>query len=61
MRVLHLVDSGLYGKERVILKLMEQQGLDPMLGTITRAEDEKPISDGSRARSVGRRTTRSWR
>lgn len=41
MRVMHVVDSGgVYGKERCILELMEQQaqmGLVPILGNITRS------------------------
>ena len=47
MRILHVVDSGgIYGKERAILELMTQQaqtGLVPMLGSITRRGEEKPI------------------
>ena len=56
MRVLHVVDSvGVYGKERVILELMEQQartGLEPMLGSITRTEEIKPILSAARARGL---------
>lgn len=53
MRVLHVLDSGgLYGKERVILELMEQQvrrGLEPVLGSITRTPDEKAVLGAARA------------
>ena len=59
MRVLHVVDSiGVYGKERVILELMEEQariGLEPMLGSITRSTEgafEKPILRAARERGL---------
>jgi glycosyltransferase involved in cell wall biosynthesis len=56
MRVLHVVDSGgVYGKERVILELMEQQaraGLEPVLGSITRRGEEKPILAAARERGL---------
>lgn len=59
MRVLHVVDSaGVYGKERVILELMEQQaraGLVPILGSITRtteAPSDKPILRAARERGL---------
>src|SRR5919106_1527283 len=56
MRVMHVVDSvGVYGKERVILELMEQQvrtGLEPILGSITRTAEVKPILSAARARGL---------
>jgi glycosyltransferase involved in cell wall biosynthesis len=56
MRVLHVVDSGgIYGKERVILELMEQQartGLVPMLGSISWKGEDKPILRAARERGV---------
>jgi glycosyltransferase involved in cell wall biosynthesis len=56
MRVLHLLDSGgIYGKERVILELMEQQartGLVPVLGSITRTGENKPIIMAARERGL---------
>ena len=59
MRVLHVVDSlGVYGKERVILELMEEQartGLVPILGSITRtmeATPDKPILRAARERGL---------
>jgi glycosyltransferase involved in cell wall biosynthesis len=59
MRVLHIVDStGVYGKERVILELMEQQahaGLFPILGSITRTAgptSDKPLLRAARERGL---------
>jgi glycosyltransferase involved in cell wall biosynthesis len=59
MRILHVVDSaGMYGKERVILELMEQQaraGLEPILGSITRTVQgaaDKPILTSARERGL---------